>query len=88
MQFEFNFTWGRQLGVTQDLVVALFGLFVLFVVVFRVRQLSKNYFIEIFVKKSILLYFLKKSIFYSDLQYASLNITRSFNIETFLISSN
>ena len=42
MQFEVNFTWGRQLVMTQDLVVLLFGLFVLFVIILRVRQLRNN----------------------------------------------
>ena len=40
--FEIDSTWGRQMVLTQNIVLVSMGLLVLFIVVMRIRQIRKN----------------------------------------------
>ena len=42
VSFEVDFTWGNQLALTQGFIILFLGLFVLFVIILRIRQIRRN----------------------------------------------
>ena len=42
VQFEINSTWGRQLEITQGVVILFVFLFVIFISLLRIRQIIKD----------------------------------------------
>ena len=42
VSFEVDFTWGNQLTLTQDFIIMFICLFILFVIILRIRQIRRN----------------------------------------------